>query len=252
MKCYAHIDDRPTCISLTEFISNGWLDRVETPEEADLIIVWWWDGFMLNTIREFHHYNKPFLWLNCGTLWFLLNSFDDTVSAQSFTRDGLHKVAVHPVKVNLTMLDGTRQEWLFFNDCVIWWSVLDYVSFTVDHPNKKVEAKGTWLVVNSMLWSTWYALNLGQPIIPVSSDLWGVVWIASAPFQYGFVEPQNMKITRSSRNPVLVWLDWYNWKYENVAHIELSPSEKTVELVFFNHTPFEEKRLLLAEEKMGR
>lgn len=252
MKFYAHIDTRPTCISLHEFIEKGWLEIVDTTEASDVIIVWWWDGFMLNTMRRFHWLWKPFLWLNCGTLWFLLNSFNEDVSWDFFTQENLEETTVSPVQVILHMKDWLTKEWFFFNDCVVWWSVLDYVSFSVEHSSKTIDAKWTGLVINSMLWSTWYALNLGQPLIPVSSDLRWVVGIASAPFQYGFLEPERTIIKRSSRNDIVVGLDGYNGKYEGVEYIEILPSDQKNTLMFFKDHPFEEKRLLLAEEKLGR
>ena len=49
---------------------------VDSPEKADLIVVWGWDGYFMHSIKKYLSYKKPFFGVNCGTLWFLLNSFD--------------------------------------------------------------------------------------------------------------------------------------------------------------------------------
>ena len=115
---------------------------------------------------------------------------------------------------------------------------------------KQIETKGTGLVVCTALGSTGYALNLGQPMLPLESALRGVSGIATAPFQYMFVQPQELTIEIVGRSEAVIGLDGYNEMHKSIEKVVLRPSEKKVQLAFLKEQPFAEKRLLLAEEKL--
>ena len=44
-------------------------------KNSDCIVVCGGDGFMLNSLKKFSKFNKPFYGINCGTFGFLLNDF---------------------------------------------------------------------------------------------------------------------------------------------------------------------------------
>ena len=79
----------------------------------------------------------------------------------------------------------------------------------------------------------------------------GLSGIATAPFRYQFLQPQLLTLSASGKSPLMIGLDGYNGKFENVVKVELSPSKTKVEICFFKETAFEEKRILLAEKKLG-
>ena len=45
------------------------------PKLSDVIVVLGGDGFMLQTLKKYHKYNKPFYGMNRGTFGFLMNKF---------------------------------------------------------------------------------------------------------------------------------------------------------------------------------
>ena len=51
-----------------------------SPEEADIIIALGGDGFMLSVIHQFMRQGKPIYGMNLGTVGFLMNEYDDTVT----------------------------------------------------------------------------------------------------------------------------------------------------------------------------
>ena len=44
-----------------------------SPRNSDLIVVLGGDGFMLETLKKFRKFNKPFYGMNTGTYGFLMN-----------------------------------------------------------------------------------------------------------------------------------------------------------------------------------
>ena len=44
-----------------------------TPKKSDVIAVLGGDGFMLNTLKKYQKYKKPFYGINMGTFGFLMN-----------------------------------------------------------------------------------------------------------------------------------------------------------------------------------
>lgn len=253
MKFFPLIDQRPSCQEVTAFLWSKKSDCsiVDRPDDADMFLVGGGDGWMLRMMREYGSYGRPFLWVNCGTRWFLLNSFD----RDAFTYLSLESIDIihtYSVQVDISFIDGTCTQWFFVNDITLGWSVLDYFGFTMTYGKTVIHTKGTWLVVCTALWSTWYALNLWQPLLPLESRMWGMSGIATAPFSYSFLQPQKLSIDVSWRYELRVWLDWYNDVYAWVQSVYMTPGEHMYSLAFLQSQAFSEKRVLLAEEKMGR
>ena len=46
-----------------------------SPQKSDVIVVIGGDGFMLQTLKKFQSYEKPFYGMNKGTFGFLMNKF---------------------------------------------------------------------------------------------------------------------------------------------------------------------------------
>ena len=47
-----------------------------SPSKSDVIVVVGGDGFMLQTLKKYNKYNKPFYGINRGTFGFLMNKFN--------------------------------------------------------------------------------------------------------------------------------------------------------------------------------
>ena len=50
---------------------------VTTLNKSNIIIVLGGDGFMLQTLKKFHKYKKPFYGINSGNYGFLMNKFSN-------------------------------------------------------------------------------------------------------------------------------------------------------------------------------
>ena len=64
----------------------------------------------------------------------------------------------------------------------------------------------------------------------MQSDLWGLMGIAAKPFNYHLLKPQSLKIIPQGRTPVMVGVDGYGGRVDEVKEIHISPSKKSLSL----------------------
>ena len=63
------------------------------PKSAKVIIVLGGDGFMLQTIKKYKNYNKPFYGINRGTFGFLMNKYKTKNINKNISRAKLIKIS---------------------------------------------------------------------------------------------------------------------------------------------------------------
>lgn len=225
-------------------------------DEANAILVGWWDGFMLDTVKKYYDFdkspedNKLFFGVNCGTLWFLLNNIqlDDIPSNTQW----LEIVKANLMKVEIIKTDTSIEIKHAINDVVVGWNMLDYFKFDIDSNQVKKRFHGSGVIVSTAMWSSAYWLNNGWPLMPAGSQLRGISGLAALPFGYTILKPENVNIKIKWRTPVMVGVDWYGGKVDDVQELTISPTEHYANIMFTNWTSFDTKRMLLAEEKLLR
>lgn len=252
MKLFPTFSDTDTCKELySQTKASRWDHFVDDPADAEMILVGGWDGWMLASMRTYHEFALPFFGLNCGTLWFLTNKHC-TDCVQKIDQGDLDLVNVSAIDVEIIDTDGTTHKGFAWNDITIWGNVLDYSYFDLEIAWESTSIAGTGLVISTALWSTAYTANLWAPIIPLGSSLRNISGIATGEWKYSYQEAQEISIWVHSRTPVMVGLDGYNKVIKNIAKITLRPSAYQATLAFLTSENFAERRLLLAEKKLGR
>lgn len=254
MKLFPFFGQTQKCKDLQHMVTSSRADMlVDDIQDADMILVWWGDGWMLHAMRQYHDHQLPFFGLNCGTLWFLTNKHCERCLDQLRDQQ-LNYVSVRSLDTTLETATWEQIQWFAWNDLVVWGSVFDYSHFTI-HTDEELQVSGTGLVVSTALWSTAYAANLWAPLIPLDSNLWSICGIGTGEYRYGFVSPDSLwdiTIDVQSRSPISVALDGYNQVHTNITKIQLRPGTHTATLAFLSSEHFAQRRLLLAEKKLGR
>jgi len=225
-------------------------------DEANAILVWWWDGFMLDTVKKYYNFdkspeeNKLFFWVNCGTLWFLLNNIElEDIPTHT---EWLEIVKTHLMKVEIIKINFSKEIKYAINDIVIWWNMLDYFKFDLNSEQIKKRFHGTGIIVSTAMWSSAYRLNNWWPMIPAWSQVWWIGGLASLPFGYKIIRPESINIKIKWRSSAMVWVDWYGWKVDDVQELNINPTDHYASIAFTKWTSFDTKRMLLAEEKLLR
>lgn len=222
------------------------LQIVDNIQNADSIMVRWWDGFMLHSIKDYLDMNKIFLGINCWTLWFLMNDLD-----KFDIKDEIKIFQANLLEVEIYNKKGNKKIAYALNDIVIGKNVLDYYTFEITWQSYCQKIEGTGLIISSPIWSTAYRLAQGWPIMPLKANMWGIMWIASHPFGYKLIAPQEIEIKINWKQTALAGIDWYAWYHENVVKLVIRPTDKFVEMWFLRSQDISTKRLFLAEKKMN-
>jgi len=240
-------------------IKEGLLSNLKITDnidEANAILVWWWDWFMLDTVKKYYDFdkspqeNKLFFWINCGTLWFLLNDIEFKDMPKN--KDEIELVQAHLMKVEIIKNNGSREKKYAINDVVVGWNMLDYFKFDVDSNQVKKRFHGTWIIISTAMWSSAYRLNNWWPMMPAWSQVWWINGLASLPFGYKIIRPEDINIKIKWRSQAMVWVDGYWWKVDDVKELTISPTDHYASIIFTKWTSFDTKRMLLAEEKLLR
>lgn len=233
------------------------LHITENSQEANIYLVGWGDGFMLDTVKKYYEFhkspeeNKLFFWINCGTLWFLLNDFDD-VSILPKTMEDITTIKADLIKVNILKKDGTEESKYAINDVVVGGNVLDYFKFDISSLQINKRFHGTGVIVSTPLGSSAYWLNAWYPIMPSGSNLRGIGGVASLPFGYNILRPEDIHIKIKGRSPVMVGVDGYAGQVNDIQELSVHPTSHYATIAFFKDSSFDTKRMLLAEQKLIR
>jgi len=233
------------------------LKLTDNIDEANTILVGWWDGFMLDTVKKYYDFtaspeeNKLFFWVNCGTLWFLLNDMTDLNNLPK-TRDEVVTIKAHLMRVDIRKTNNEEEIKYALNDVVVWWNILDYFKFDISSQHLNKRFHGTGIMISTALGSSAYWLNNWGPMMPAGSSLRWISGVAALPFEHKIIKPETVHITIKGRNPVMVGVDGYGGKIDDVDSLTISPTPDYARLWFLKDTSFDTKRMLLAEQKLLR
>lgn len=178
--------------SYTEFIKE---------DNPDLILVSGGDGSLLHAIQNYNHFQAPFLGRSAGTLNFLMNKFSDDrriINDLINKRLSLNYIKTRGIKVSIENQDRDKQTLgTAVNDVVFGSSIMGYHSFKLnskDFSFRNFKLKGTGICISTELGSTAYNFNLGGPVLPLGSNLWTVVGVATNRYLNDILKSQEMVI----------------------------------------------------------
>lgn len=140
-------------------------------EQANAFVVIGGDGFMLSTIREYAHFNKPFFGLNTGTVGFLMNAINDSSRLLHRIKNAV-SCTVHPLYFKAIDQAGNLYENYALNEIALNRQSSIATSITVEiGQNKHVRCRGDGIILATPAGSTAYNHSAGGPIIPIGSNV---------------------------------------------------------------------------------
>src|SRR5687767_14945439 len=83
------------------------------PEEADVVVVLGGDGFMLHTLHRLMDKDIPVYGMNCGTIGFLLNTFDEKDLIKRINES--EEAVLYPLEMKAKTVDGAEHTKLAVN-----------------------------------------------------------------------------------------------------------------------------------------
>lgn len=141
-------------------------------DEADVIIAFGGDGFMLHVLHKLQNHNIPVFGINTGTVGFLLNTSDNIELLLERVRSAKH-TKLYPLKGKITDIFGNTHEIKAFNEISLVRSSAQTAKLSIKLNNKMQLSQlvGDGLIIATPTGSTAYNLSAGGPILPLESGL---------------------------------------------------------------------------------
>jgi len=138
-------------------------------DKAETIIVGGGDGFMLQALKKFVKYKKPFFGINCGTFGFLLNQNLESNLEKRIKYS--KKIELNPLEIKINKKDGFKKL-LAINELSLFRQSKQTASLQIKLNNKIILKKliGDGLIVSTPAGSTAYNLSVSGPILSLNSN----------------------------------------------------------------------------------
>ncbi|MGC9268669.1 NAD kinase [Acidiphilium sp.] len=142
-----------------------------SPDQADVVVALGGDGLMLETIHRMLAHNRPVYGMNCGSVGFLMNDFDETDLPARIAR--AHGNDIHPLRMHAITASGLVEEALAFNEVSLLRQMRQAakIRITVDGKIRLPELICDGVLIATPAGSTAYNLSAHGPIVPLTANL---------------------------------------------------------------------------------
>jgi len=140
-------------------------------EEADVIVALGGDGFMLETLHEQLERRVPIFGMNCGTVGFLMNVFDEEDLPARLA--AAQRVELHPLLMQARDVHGKNVQAYAFNEVSLLRETRQAakIAIRIDGTVRLPELICDGVIVATPAGSTAYNLSAHGPIIPLGADV---------------------------------------------------------------------------------
>lgn len=141
------------------------------PEESDVIVALGGDGLVLRVIHQYLPLNRPIFGMNCGTVGFLLNTYQPEALLERISV--ANGVTLHPLEMRTTTVDGSNDTSLAFNEVSIFRHSRQTASIriSVDGVVRLPSLAADGVIVATATGSTAYNFSAHGPVIPLGANL---------------------------------------------------------------------------------
>ena len=143
--------------------------KIYSIKKSDIIIVIGGDGFMLNSLKRFHKYNKPFYGINSGNYGFLMNKFSHKKTIKNLPK--VKSIRISPVEMIVKNKFNVIKKSIAINEVSILRQSRQAASLSIYKGRsiiiKKLVSDG--VLVSTPAGSTAYNLSVHGPILNLDS-----------------------------------------------------------------------------------
>ena len=167
---YAHIISDRNNKSLK--IKNFLLSKipVNSIKKSSLIVVIGGDGFMLQTLKKYYKFDKPFYGINSGNYGFLMNKFSKDKTYKKILQ--AKKIKISPLNMTVKTKNGNIKKGIAINEVSILRQSKQAASIQVISGKKKIikDLISDGVLVSTPAGSTAYNLSVHGPILNLNSN----------------------------------------------------------------------------------
>jgi NAD+ kinase len=141
------------------------------PAEADIIVALGGDGFMLQVLHTHMKAGKPIYGMNCGTVGFLMNAFDEKGLIERL--QNAEEAVVHPLAMMARRANGKVTEALAINEVSLLRQTRQTakIRISIDGQVRLDELICDGILLSTPAGSTAYNLSAHGPIIPIDANI---------------------------------------------------------------------------------
>jgi NAD+ kinase len=218
------------------------------PEEADVIVALGGDGFMLHTMHSTQHLDIPVYGMNCGTVGFLMNEYQEPKLPDRLTE--AEEEIINPLKMKAIREDGTVHEALAINEVSLLraGSQAAKLRIFVDGRERMAELVCDGALVSTPAGSTAYNYSAHGPILPIGSDVLALTAMSAfRPRRWrGALLPKVAKVRfevlEGEKRPVMADADGRT--AGNVVSVEITSDPSVAHRILFDPGHGLEERLI--------
>jgi len=167
-KIYLVFDKTKSSLRIKSFLNKD--IQTTTLKRSNIIIVLGGDGFMLQTLKKFYKFKKPFFGINSGNYGFLMNKF----SKKNFLKNlkTLNNIKIYPLQMTVKTKNNQIKKSIAINEV----SVLrqsrqaSSISITANKKNIIKNLMSDGVLVSTPAGSTAYNLSAHGPILNLDSN----------------------------------------------------------------------------------
>jgi NAD+ kinase len=218
-------------------------------KNSDCIIVGGGDGFMLNAIKKYSKFNKPFFGINCGSYGFLMNDYKFINLEKKLKKVRL--INIQPIEI--IKINNKKTNIIAINEVSLFRQTRQTVNLKIKVNNKILLKNliGDGLMVATPAGSTAYNLSVGGPILSLDSKKISITPIS--PFRPrrlgGKIISKNSLIKifnlNNTKRPVALTAD--NLEVRNVKTVILRSSKKINITLMYNKKNSLDKRIKIEQ-----
>jgi NAD+ kinase len=137
----------------------------------DLVVAIGGDGFMLHLLHEYEKNPLPIYGVNCGTVGFLMNSFDEKNFLEKINKAQV--ATLHPLRMEATDLNGKKHRYIAINEVSLLrqTSQIAKIKIEVNGQERLSNLAADGVLVSTAAGSTAYNFSAGGPIIPFGAEI---------------------------------------------------------------------------------
>ena len=152
-------------------IKNAVLKRIKTYSlsKSNLIIVIGGDGFMLEILKKYNKYKKPFYGINSGNYGFLMNKFSEKTNYKNLNKGRL--VSISPLEMIVKTKKNTTKKSIAINEISVLRQSRQTASLRILNGKKQIikHLISDGILISTPAGSTAYNLSVYGPILSLDS-----------------------------------------------------------------------------------
>ena len=228
IKPHIIFDKNNFSIRIKNFLSKNL--RIHSVSNSNLIIVIGGDGFMLEALKKYNKYKKPFYGINSGNYGFLMNKFSTKHTIKNLSKGRL--VSISPLEMTVRNKSNLTKKAIAINEVSILRQSRQAASLSILKGSKTIIKRliSDGVLVSTPAGSTAYNLSVHGPILSLDSKKISICPISAfRPRRWkGKVVSDKTKIIIKNLNPkkrpISAVAD--NFEVRNAKYISINTNKK--------------------------